>query len=148
MIMIMISLIGGRIIPAFTVGALRQSGNKLYQTDQRKMDVAALMSLIALALILALFGPDNAVFGLLAIASAVLHALRMRHYHTLRTFSDPMLWILHTGFLWLVIGLFLLGLSGFDVVQFSTALHALTTGAIGSMTLGDDVPGYPRTYRP
>lgn len=136
MIIIMISLIGGRVIPAFTVGALRQRGNKLYQTDQRKMDIAALISLIALALILAFFGPDNVAFGPVAIVSAILHALRMRHYHTLRTFSDPMLWILHAGFLWLVIGLFLLGLAGFGLVQFSAALHALTAGAIGSMTLG------------
>lgn len=136
MIVIMISLIGGRVIPAFTVGALRQKRKKLYQTDQRKRDVAAVVSLAALALILVFFGSGNAVFGVIAIASAAMHALRMRHYHTRHIFHDPMLWILHAGYLWLVFGLLLLGLSGFGLVPFSAALHALTAGAIGSMTLG------------
>ncbi|MBK7362548.1 MAG: NnrS family protein [Micavibrio sp.] len=136
MIVIMISLVGGRVIPAFTVGALRQKGKKLYQTDQRKMDVAAVVSLAALALILVSFGSGNDVFGVIAIISAAIHALRMRHYHTRHTFHDPMLWMLQAGYLWLVVGLLLLGLSGFGFVPFSAALHALTAGAIGSMTLG------------
>ena len=136
MIVIMISLIGGRVIPAFTVGALRQKRKKLYQTDQRKMDVAAVASLAALALILVFFGSVNAAFSVIAIVSAAIHALRMRHYHTRHIFHDPMLWILQAGYLWLVIGLLLLGLSGFGLVPFSAALHALTAGAIGSMTLG------------
>lgn len=136
MIMVMISLIGGRVIPAFTVGALRQKGKKLYQTDQRKMDVAAVVSLAALAPILVFFGSGNAIFAVTGIVSAAIHALRMHHYHTRHIFHDPMLWILQAGYLWLVVGLLLLGLSGFGLVPFSAALHALTAGAIGSMTLG------------
>lgn len=132
----MISLVGGRVIPAFTVAALRQRGEKVVQTDQLKMDIAALVSWAVLALVLVLAGSENVLFGVAAFFSAAAHVLRMRHYYTFRTFNNSMLWILQAGYAWLIAGLLLLGLSGFGFVPFSAALHALTAGAIGSMTLG------------
>ncbi|MGH1378745.1 MAG: NnrS family protein [Alphaproteobacteria bacterium] len=134
-VMIMISLIGGRIIPAFTVAALRRSGEEAFQTPQMKMDVTALISLV-LTTICLVVAPNTLLLSFTAGISAVIHLLRMRHYHSLKSLSDPMVWILHVGFLWLVIGLVLLGLSGFGIVTLSTALHALTAGSIGSMTFG------------
>jgi uncharacterized protein involved in response to NO len=47
------------------------------------------------------------------------------------------LWILHAGYGWLALGLLLRALAGFDsAVPGSLATHALTVGAIGSLTLG------------
>jgi uncharacterized protein involved in response to NO len=61
----------------------------------------------------------------------------MRFWHTLKTGGEPLLWILHAGHLWLVGGLVTLGLHGFGWVdQSSLALHMLTVGCIGSLTLG------------
>ena len=40
------------------------------------------------------------------------------------------------GYIWLIGGLVLTGLSGIGVGTFSAALHAFTVGSIGSMTLG------------
>jgi len=135
-ILAMISLIGGRIIPAFTVAALRRRGEEAFQTPQPKTDIAALLSIIAVALALVFYGGTDPVFGVVSFVAAALHLLRMRHYHSFRTFNDPMLWILHLGYLWLVIGFFCAGLAGFGLIGFSTALHVLTVGSIGSMTLG------------
>src|SRR5690606_11516513 len=89
--------------------------------------------LVTIALI---FGQESIYLSVLAFLSAALHLLRIRHYHVVRSLVDPMLWILHAGYMWLVFGLFLLGLSGMGVVSFSVALHALTVGCIGSMILG------------
>ena len=50
--------------------------------------------------------------------------------------NEPMVWILHVGYAWMIVGLFLLALSGLGIVSVSVALHALTAGSIGSMTLG------------
>ena len=136
MIAAMISLVGGRVIPAFTVSALRLRGIKLYQTDQMRTDIAALASLVILALLLVFTGAGNVLFGSAAIVSGLIHAARMRHYHTYKAVCDPMLWVLQAGYLWLLSALLLLGLSGFGIVPFSLALHALTAGAIGTMTLG------------
>ena len=136
MILIMISLIGGRIIPAFTVAALRRRGEEAYQNAQPKLDILALVSLVALGLIWAFAGFDNPVFSGFAFLSAIVHGLRLCRYHTKRILNDPMVWILHAGYGWLVIGLLMLGFAGLGMATLSIALHALTAGSIGSMTLG------------
>ena len=69
-------------------------------------------------------------------ASSVVHALRMRRYHTLKTFDDPLVWILHAGYGWLIIGLGLLSLTGLRLLEIPAVIHALTAGCIGSMILG------------
>jgi uncharacterized protein involved in response to NO len=134
-IMAMISAIGGRIIPSFTVAGLRRKGLGVNQTDQRGTDAIALVLLGALALAIGFLGVASAPAGILALAAAAVHAWRHRHYHPLRVWGDPMLWSLHAGHLWLVAGLAFLGLSSFDFMPLSPALHALTTGAIGTLTL-------------
>ena len=136
LILVMISLIGGRIIPAFTVGALRRKGHNVQIHDQHALDIVALVTLLAVAGALAATGPGTMVFAGACFVSSLVHLVRMRRYHTKLTFGDPLLWILHAGFGWLVIGLFLAGLSAFGIGMFPAALHAITVGVIGSMTLG------------
>lgn len=135
-IITMISLIGGRIIPAFTVAAIRRTGTEVFQTPQMKLDISALISLVLIILTLAFLGTQNIVLACIAIASTIIHALRFRNYHTLKILNDPMVWILHAGYCWVIIGLAFIALSAIDLLPFSIALHALTAGAIGSMTLG------------
>jgi uncharacterized protein involved in response to NO len=135
MILTMVSLIGGRIIPAFTVAALRRTGIAAFQTDQAKLDVTALISLFVTAVCL-IFAQGSVILSVAAFSSSFIHALRMRHYHSLKTLSDPLLWILHAGYLWLVVGLFLMGLTGLGIFDIPMVIHALTAGCIGSMTLG------------
>ena len=50
--------------------------------------------------------------------------------------AEPLVWILHAGYLWLALGLGLLGGAMlWDVIPRSSGVHALTAGAIGVMTL-------------
>ncbi len=135
-IIAIISLIGGRVIPAFTVSALRQKGHNVTQTPQMKLDVLALLSLLSLIIILIVIGTDGIILAIMAFISSFIHALRMRRYHTRKTLNDPIVWILHAGYAWVIVGLFLIGISALSSLPFSIALHALTVGAIGSMTLG------------
>ncbi len=139
LVCLMISVVGGRIIPAFTVAALRQRGFDVRNVDQPMQDRLAALSLLALGAALADRGLTGQGDGLLAIAgfiAALCHGVRLRHYHVRRGLFDPLVWILQLGYLWLVVGLLLVGLSGFQVVPLSVALHALTAGCLGSLTLG------------
>jgi uncharacterized protein involved in response to NO len=135
-IITMISLIGGRVIPAFTVAALRRRGEEAFQIPQGKMDILALVSLACVVLTLVFVGTQGVVLAGAAFISATIHALRMWHYHTFKILNDPMVWILHVGYAWVIVGLLLMGFAALNILAFSTALHALTAGAIGSMTLG------------
>src|SRR5262249_40855087 len=52
------------------------------------------------------------------------------------TVREPLLLVLHIGYAWVAIGLALLGLNGlFEWAPPGAPLHALTVGAIGTMTL-------------
>lgn len=135
MILMMISLIGGRIIPAFTVAALRRRGIKAFQTDQMKTDMAALASLAGVTLCL-VFAKGTVLLGVVAALSCIIHGLRMRHYHSISALKDPLVWVLHAGYAWLVLGLALLSMSGFGLFEVKAVIHALTAGCIGSMVLG------------
>lgn len=135
MIIVVISLIGGRVIPLFTTSALKKRGVNVSHTPQMRLDIAALCSLFATSILL-ITAPNGMALCLVACLSAGIHLIRMRRYHSLRTLSDPMLWILQAGYIWLVIGLVLIGMSALGSVSLSSALHALTVGAIGSMTIG------------
>ena len=48
---------------------------------------------------------------------------------------DPLVLILHVGYLWVPVGLFLLGLASAGLVPRSAAIHALTAGAMATMIL-------------
>lgn len=136
MIMI-ISIVGSRIIPSFTVAGLRREGKARYQTDQKKTDIAALLLLATLGVAVLATGLESYFTGILALCAAVIHLWRMRFWHTLETGKQPLLWILHAGHLWLVAGLLTIGLHGVGLVaSASLGLHMLTVGGIGSMTIG------------
>lgn len=133
----MISLIGGRIIPAFTVAALRRQGIAAFVTDQPRADKMAFLSLAVLGLMWIAPGPDHWAAALAAGAAALIHLWRIRVWHTRKILLDPLLLILHGGYLWLTLSLALLALSFYvSALPRTIALHALTAGAIGSMTVG------------
>jgi uncharacterized protein involved in response to NO len=77
-----------------------------------------------------------AAIGAAALAAAALNALRLNGWRSARTFDTPLLWVLHLGYGWLIVGLALKGVAGLtDLVPANAALHALTVGAIGTMML-------------
>jgi uncharacterized protein involved in response to NO len=65
-----------------------------------------------------------------------LNAVRLVGWRGVATSPEPMLLILHVGYLWLVAGVALLGLSVLtNAVPVAAAVHALTAGAMGTMIL-------------
>jgi uncharacterized protein involved in response to NO len=62
-----------------------------------------------------------------------MRALLWRPWRTLR---NPMVWILHAGYLWIPVHLALRALAEAGLVAPPLATHALTVGAIGALTLG------------
>lgn len=135
-VMILISLIGGRVIPFFTISAMRMRGVKLAQTDHPKLDVLALLGLLGVAGVLMLTPAQPFWLAGAGAFAVVVHLLRLRHWHLRHAFRVPMLWILHLGYIWLVAGLALLAASGYWPELFFPALHAMAAGSIGSMTIG------------
>ena len=82
------------------------------------------------------FLPDWPPVGVLLLVAAALNLARLARWRGIATLEEPLLLVLHVGYLWLVIGVALLGLSLIsDVVPPAAAVHALTAGAMGTMIL-------------
>jgi uncharacterized protein involved in response to NO len=80
--------------------------------------------------------PNGAATGALLLAAAALQALRLARWRGLKAARDPLVLILHVGYSWVPIGLALLGLALLGApVPRSSAIHALTAGAMGTMIL-------------
>ena len=131
LLLLLMVIMGGRVIPFFT-------GRRL--PDLRVEDPPWLADGTALLVLAAIVGgwllPDHLAAALAWFAGCIVIA-RLAHWSPLGTLREPMLWILHVGYLWLGLALFLRGGSlAWDWMPESTALHAVVLGGLGCLGLG------------
>jgi uncharacterized protein involved in response to NO len=134
-VIVLVSAVAGRIVPSFTRNWLVKQHATDLPGPHGRVDRVALgslhLSIIAWAII-----PDVKLVGIALLIAAALNAWRMIRWHGAATLAEPLLSILHFGYLWLVFGTALLGFATLDWnVPLSAAIHALTVGAISTMIL-------------
>ena len=135
LVILLISLIGGRIIPSFTRNWMAKQRMKTgLPTQPGKFDLFVIGA-TAIAFVAWLSGPADTPIGIVLVAAAVLQAVRWARWSGYRTFADPLVLVLHVGYAWVPIGLALLGFSLMGLVPRSAAIHALTAGAMATMIL-------------
>lgn len=134
-VVLLISLIGGRIIPSFTRNWMAKRKMKVGLPTQPDRFDMLVIAATALALLAWLSGPQATPIGIVLVAAAILQAIRWARWSGYRTFADPLVLILHVGYAWIPVGLALLGLSLMGLVPRSAAIHALTAGAMATMIL-------------
>ncbi len=136
LILLLISLIGGRITPAFTRNWLmRQGSSEGLPTLPDRFDMAVIAA-TALALAVWVAGPANAIAAGLLIAAGALQFVRLVRWAGMKALSDPLVFVLHLSYAWLPTGFVLLGCTMLHpLLPVSSAVHALGAGAMGAMTL-------------
>lgn len=135
MALVLVGLIGGRIIPAFTRNALRAAGREAAEPTRPGLDTAGIAALVAVAVV-DLVAPGGRLAGAVAGVAAVLTLLRLARWGGLRTLDQPLLWVLHLAYLMVPVALavkaaFLLAGAGWA----ANWLHLQGIGAIGLMIL-------------
>jgi len=134
-VLLLVTVIGGRIIPAFTNTALRQRGVPSGVLSWRAMTPLAVGAMLALTT-MELWSPGSRAVGVLAAGAAVIQAVRLAQWQGLRTLRAPIVWVLHLGYLWLPLGLVLKALAILTGVAFAAFyMHALTIGAAVTMIM-------------
>lgn len=134
-IIVLISAMGGRLIPSFTRNWLLNRGATHLPAAHGWIDRLSLGALHA-GLIGWAFFPELLPVGALLLVGGVLNFLRLARWRGSATVTEPLLAILHLGYLWVIVGAALLGASLLtNVVPLAAAIHALTAGAIGVMVL-------------
>lgn len=134
-ILLMIVLVGGRVVPAFTGNALRARHPDAHVAPFGWVDRAAIAAAAAV-LVVDLAAPAGRLAGIVALAACALHAWRVLRWRGWLTRDMPIAWVLHVAYLWIPVGLGLKGLWLLWQVQASAGwLHALTSGAYATMIL-------------
>ena len=131
MVLFIMVVMGGRVIPMFTNNGVPGT-NATRHTLVEKCAIGAVILLFVADL---LQWPQS-VIAVIALTGALVHGMRLVLWKTWRTLAVPLVWILHAAYAWIVLHLALRGLSALELMSGSYAIHALTTGAIGGMTLG------------
>ncbi|WP_018404557.1 NnrS family protein [Marinobacter gelidimuriae] len=131
----LISIVGGRITPAFTSGYLgRQGLSPTLVKNSAKLDMASVFAMIVL--LATLVSGWRTLAGVMAIVAAGIMLVRLYHWKGWLTRKEPLLWVLHLSILWVPVALALLAghlLAGWPSNAWA---HAAGAGAIGCLIFG------------
>lgn len=125
------SVIAGRILPNFTANAV--PGVKPVTNPMRDKIIIVTTALACLAWAAQM---PPVLVASLALAAAVSQLLRLSGWKSLSTLHNPLLWILHVSYAWIPVGFALLGLAAVGVVTNSAAFHVLAVGSMGGLIIG------------
>jgi uncharacterized protein involved in response to NO len=134
-IILLLALIGGRVTPGFTLDFLSERGMNEEPSPFSRFDGVAIL-LAGLAALIWTIQPQAPATGWLLLAAGLANLIRLLRWHGWVTWREPLVLILHMGYGWLAVSLFMLGTAVLELgMHPADAVHALTTGAVGSMTL-------------
>ncbi|GHD51872.1 short-chain dehydrogenase [Thalassobaculum fulvum] len=136
-IVLLVAVIGGRIIPAFTRNWLMNTGRGgPLPVEPARFDVAVLLA-TSVAFAAWLGWSTSFETGVLAAVVAAGHAVRLLRWRGWRTGAEPLVWVLHLGYLWVPVGFALMAGAALapEAVPEAAVLHAFAAGAMGTMML-------------
>lgn len=134
-VVLLITIIGGRIVPAFTANALRARGMAAEMRSSRWVEAIVIGAMIAVVVV-DVFAPWGVVAGGVAALAAIAQAVRLTGWRSLRTRGEPLVWSLHLAYVWLPVALAMKAIYQLTGAAWSAYwLHALTIGSATSMVL-------------
>lgn len=134
-LIVMICLVGGRIIPAFSGNWLKARGATRLPVAFNTGDAVVLAGTVA-GLVAWCLAPASPMSAATLLALSFAHLWRLFRWAGLATLPEPLLIALHIAYGFVPIGFFLTGASViWPLISPAAGLHALGAGAIGTMTL-------------
>ena len=131
LVLLMIAVMAGRVVPMFSNNGIPG----LQARREPRVEQFALGSVIALIPLDAL-ALEGAVLMAVLGTALLAHTWRWWLWQPWRTWRNPLVWVLHAAYLWLPIHLALRLASQLWQLPTGPAMHALTVGVIGLITLG------------
>jgi uncharacterized protein involved in response to NO len=131
LVILLIVIMGGRVIPFFTERAL--SGVVI----KRRPLIEWLAPLTVIAFMVAeLLFPNSRLAGALAGLAGIINGVRIISWYSHRYWQVPLLWVLHLGYGWIVVGFLLRAAASLEMIPAQFTIHAFTVGGIGVLTIG------------
>ena len=130
----LISLIGGRIVPSFTRNWLAQRGAARLPVPFGRADGAVLvLSFVTLALWVT--WPHHALSATACGLAGLAHLWRLARWQGQQTGAEALVWVLHAGYAFVPLGFLAVALAQFLPGLAPAAQHVWMAGAVGLMTL-------------
>ena len=133
-VVMLITLIGGRILPSFTRNWLVRENPGRLPVPFNRFD-AIVIAASAVTLVLWMVIPHSPATGAALMIAGILQSMRLARWAGDRTARDRLVLILHLGYGFIPLGFLLLGAASFDLVPAAAGVHAWGGGAAGTMTL-------------
>jgi uncharacterized protein involved in response to NO len=135
-IVLLIMLIGGRIIPSFTRNWLAQKGSESLPVPFGRFDGLTILA-SAVAFMAWIAAPESLTAAVSLGLAGLLNLGRLARWKGWQTFSEGLVAILHVAYAFVPAGMIAAALSILAPGRIppTGALHLLTAGAIGMMTL-------------
>lgn len=130
-VLFIMTVMAGRVIPMFTNNGVSGAGATRHPLVEKLAPASVLLLFVA-----DLLQAQVAVFSAIALLGVIAHGVRLYLWRPWRTLAAPLVWILHAAYAWIVVYLALRALAALGWIAQSYAIHALTVGAIGGLTLG------------
>jgi uncharacterized protein involved in response to NO len=132
-VLLLITVVGGRIVPSFTASALRRRGIDKPARSEPVIEIPVIASMIALVAIDAI-APRHWAATFIAALAATLHFVRLSGWRGRLTLREPIVWVLHLAYLWMPIGLALKAIFLATGAGWAAGwIHALGVGAASMM---------------
>lgn len=133
LVVLIMTILGGRVIPFFTA-----NGTQTPKANPSKIiELSTIVSTILLVLVMGLgIRLEPPIITGVLIITGLLHLIRFAKWRFWITFSVPLLWSLHAAYAFIPLGILAIAFSfNSEWLNYATALHALTAGAMGTMII-------------
>jgi len=127
-------MMGGRMLAPAVAGHIESQGGTLEARIQPRIEAALILMMLA-ATATYLLSVPSLIPGLLLITTASLTLVRLFRWRLWNCLQRTDLLALALGYGWIAVGLLLMGGAMVTEQSFSSAIHAITIGAIGTLTL-------------
>ncbi len=136
LVVLFLSLVGGKLVPSFTRNWLaKQKVREGLPGQPGRYDRAAVLATVV-ALLGWVLWPSAPATALLLLLAAAAQGIRLWRWRGWRAWREPPVFILHIGYGWIPLGLLLLGLAvGAGAPPSTLAIHALAAGGMATMIL-------------
>jgi uncharacterized protein involved in response to NO len=134
-VLVLVTVIGGRIVPSFTANAMRRHGATVDIRSRAWLEATVIAAMVAIVIV-DIVAPGGTWSAALAAVAAAVQVLRLSGWRSFATRGESILWVLHVGYAWLPVGLALKSVYLFSGAGWAARWqHALTVGVFGTMIL-------------
>lgn len=131
-IIALIIVMAGRVFPMFS-----QNGVPVrYQVVKYPLIEKLVIPSYFVFMVSLLFIGSPLITAITAILAAIIHIVRLKGWYNSQIWQVPLVWVLHVGYLFLIVGLVMTAISQYKPSLYFLALHAFSIGTLGIVTIG------------